>query len=143
MEGFCNEPDTDFSLAPSLVWAKDIIAHWRPRCDTRAVDIPLMIDGEDIRESRMLRECRDPSRPGVVVGRYREASQIDLDRALDSARHDPSGWRSLTPKRRAAILGEVAQALRRQRGTLMGARRWRTLARPLQSPTRKSPRRSI
>ena len=119
--GFRNEPDTDFALPQNLEWAKAIIARWMPRFGEGAAEIPLVIGGTEIREGRELRECRDPSRPGVVVGRYAEAMEADLAQAIVCARADPTGWWTLDPDRRTAILGAVAQELRRQRGNLIGA----------------------
>lgn len=57
----------------------------------------------------------------VVVGRYRQASDADVDQAVDCARADPDGWRRLAPQARFEVLGQVAQELRLARGELMGA----------------------
>lgn len=118
---FVNEPDTDFSLEHNLRWAESIIAKWKPRADENAVDIPLVIAGHEIRDDRTPRECRDPSRPGVVVARYRQATSDEIDTALACAQSDPSGWRELGQPERAKILAEVAEELRKARGDLMGA----------------------
>jgi acyl-CoA reductase-like NAD-dependent aldehyde dehydrogenase/proline dehydrogenase len=67
------------------------------------------------------RDCLDPSRPGVVVGRYPQATEQDVARAVECAAADPSGWRDLAPAARSEILGRVAQELRKARGDLMGA----------------------
>ncbi|MEA3277854.1 MAG: bifunctional proline dehydrogenase/L-glutamate gamma-semialdehyde dehydrogenase [Pseudomonadota bacterium] len=121
LEGFRNEPDTDFALPQNIAWACEIIERWKPRCDGQAAEIPLVVSAEEIWEQREPRECSDPSRPGVVVGRCREADEEDLARALDCARIDPTGWRAMAPKRRAKILGDVAQVVRERRADLMGA----------------------
>lgn len=121
LDSFTNEPDTDFSLPQNIEWARSIIDDWLGRHDKRAADIPLVIAGAEIRDDRDVRECRDPSRPGVVVGRYCEANHVDVTNAVACAREDPAGWRTLKPEARARILGEVAQALREHRADLMGA----------------------
>jgi RHH-type proline utilization regulon transcriptional repressor/proline dehydrogenase/delta 1-pyrroline-5-carboxylate dehydrogenase len=121
LEGFANEPDTDFSLRHNAEWAAAIIERWRPRCGEQGADIPLVIAGREIRERRDLRDCLDPSRPGVRVGRYREAGEQELVAAIACARSDPAGWRDLPPERRAEILGDVAQMFRERRADLMGA----------------------
>jgi hypothetical protein len=118
---FVGEPDTDFSLPGNLDWARQIIDRWQPRCGDRAADIPLVVAGREIREDRDLRDCLDPSRPGTVVGRYREAGAQDLPEALVCARADPARWRVRSPQERAAILGGVAQVVRERRADLMGA----------------------
>jgi RHH-type proline utilization regulon transcriptional repressor/proline dehydrogenase/delta 1-pyrroline-5-carboxylate dehydrogenase len=57
----------------------------------------------------------------VVVGRYREANETDLEQAVDCARSDPMLWGALAPEHRAAILGEVARTIAQHRGELLGA----------------------
>ena len=92
-----NEPDTDFALPKNGEWAQQIIARWQPRCGEKAPQIPLVIAGEEILDGRAVRECLDPSRPGVVVGKYRQAGEADVRRAVETAAADPDGWRSLAP----------------------------------------------
>lgn len=121
IEEFRNEPDTDFSLEHNLRWAESIVETWKGRCGEEAADIPLVIGGESITEDRSMAECRDPSRPGTVVGRYRKASSEDIDRALGCAKDDPAGWRTMAEAERSKILQRVAQQLRRRRARLMGA----------------------
>lgn len=118
---FENEADTDFALPQNGEWADQIIAKWQPLCGDRAAQIPLVIAGEELREGRPVRECLDPSRPGEVVGRYRQASEADVARAVECAAADPDGWRNLAPAARFDLLGKVAQELRLARADLMGA----------------------
>jgi RHH-type proline utilization regulon transcriptional repressor/proline dehydrogenase/delta 1-pyrroline-5-carboxylate dehydrogenase len=121
LEHFENEPDTDFSLAHNLAWAEGILSRWRERIGERAADIPVAIDGEELLDDREVCSCQDPSRPGVVVGRYRQASLEDVDRALACAHQDPTGWRAMEEDERCEILVRAAHELRRARGDLMGA----------------------
>jgi RHH-type proline utilization regulon transcriptional repressor/proline dehydrogenase/delta 1-pyrroline-5-carboxylate dehydrogenase len=121
LEDFTNEPDTDFALAQNVAWAKSIIERWETRAGEDAPEIPLVLAGEEIFEGRQVRECLDPSRPGVVVGRYREGSGEDLARAIECARRDDGGWRAMSHQRRSEILARVAQEVRVSRGELMGA----------------------
>ncbi len=92
-----NEPDTDFSLPHNSDWAKRIVARWELRHGEKAVEIPLVLAGEEILDGRPVRDCLDPSRPGVVVGRYRQAGSEDVDRAVQTAAADDDGWRSMAP----------------------------------------------
>ena len=119
-QNLANEPDTDFALPQNGEWAQQIIAKWQPLCGDRATQIPLVIGGEEILEGRAVRECLDPSRPGVVVGKYRQANEADVVRAVEVAANDPDGWRTLSPEKRYEILGDVAQELRLARADLMG-----------------------
>jgi RHH-type proline utilization regulon transcriptional repressor/proline dehydrogenase/delta 1-pyrroline-5-carboxylate dehydrogenase len=118
---FVNEPDTDFALPQNGEWAQGIVARWQSRCGPDASEIALVIDGASIVDGRTVRECEDPSRPGVVVGRYREASDDDVARAVACARADPDGWRALGVDARSEVLGRAAQGLREARADLVGA----------------------
>ncbi|HEU5072280.1 MAG TPA: proline dehydrogenase family protein [Verrucomicrobiae bacterium] len=120
-EKFQNEPDTDFALPQNGEWGRQIVARWQPRCGEQAVPIPLVLAGEEIWDGRPVRECLDPSRPGGVVGRYRQATTADVARAVECAAADPDGWRTRPEPERFAALGRVAQELRMARGDLMGA----------------------
>jgi RHH-type transcriptional regulator, proline utilization regulon repressor / proline dehydrogenase / delta 1-pyrroline-5-carboxylate dehydrogenase len=116
-----SESDTDFALLQNGEWARQIIAKWQPLCGDKATQIPLVIGGEEILNGRNVRDCFDPSRPGVVVGKYRQANEIDVVRSVEIADADADGWRKLSPSARSEILGNVAQELRIARGDLMGA----------------------
>jgi RHH-type proline utilization regulon transcriptional repressor/proline dehydrogenase/delta 1-pyrroline-5-carboxylate dehydrogenase len=118
---FVNEPDTDFSMDPNLRWAGKIVERWKDRIGSDALEIPLVVAGEEIFDDRDVRECRDPSRPGTVVGRYRQANDQDIERALSCAREDPKSWRNTGWDERGSILAEVANTLCRRRGDLIGA----------------------
>ena len=118
---FDNEPDTDFSLPQNVEWAKQVMARWQQRSGDEAIEIPLVVAGQESFDEKMARDCADPSRPGVVVGRYCQAGNEDIDRALQCARQDPRGWRRLGEAERGDLLARVAQELRIGRGDLMGA----------------------
>lgn len=144
---FVNEPDTDFALPHNDDWAADIIARWSPRCGELAAAIPLVLDGEECAAEQgrngegekgrqppqgtyspslpsspaSVRSCLDPSRPGVIVGRYRQATDAEVAMAIACARADADGWRLLSVEERSAILGRVAQELRKARADLIGA----------------------
>ena len=120
-ETFQNEPDTDFALAANYAWAEGILAEWKGRCGEQATRISLVVGGEEITTGRKERTCLDPSRPGVVVGRYLQAESADIDRALECAATDPSGWRTMGESERGEVLSRVATELRNARGSLMGA----------------------
>ncbi len=114
---FVNEPDTDWSLPHHAEWAQSIVTAWKDRI----AEVPLVIAGEELREGRSVRYCLDPSRPGTVVGNYRQANADDITRAVECAARDDDGWRSMSPKTRQQVLSGVAEELRRARGDLMGA----------------------
>ena len=114
---FQSEADTDWSLPHHAEWAKSILTNWK----SRFVEVPLVIDGQDVVDDRTVRECQDPSRPGVGVGRYRQAHAADIARAVECAARDASGWRQATPQARQAILRQAAHEFRKARADLMGS----------------------
>lgn len=119
--GFVNEPDTDFSLPANREWARRIVERWQTRHGKDKVEIPLVVGGQEIFEDRKVRNCLDPSRPGLVVGRYRQAREQDVERAVACARDDADGWRGKSAAERSQTLAAVARELRRGRADLMGA----------------------
>ena len=114
---FENEPDTDWSLPHHAAWAQSVVSAWKDR----VTHIPLVIAGEDVWEQRAMRDCADPSRPGAVVGQYRQANADDIARAVECAANDDDGWRAKSASERQSVLRRVAAELRRARGDLMGA----------------------
>jgi RHH-type transcriptional regulator, proline utilization regulon repressor / proline dehydrogenase / delta 1-pyrroline-5-carboxylate dehydrogenase len=117
---FKNEADTDFALAQNAQWAEELVTRWKQQTAEHPVDLPLTIAGEVVTDQRPVVEALDPSRPGVVIGRYRQANDEDIERAVACAKADPDGWRGLDKSQRAAILRQVAQRIREARGDLMG-----------------------
>jgi RHH-type transcriptional regulator, proline utilization regulon repressor / proline dehydrogenase / delta 1-pyrroline-5-carboxylate dehydrogenase len=123
-----NEPDTDWSLPQNGEWAEKIVARKEPTLAT----VPIVVAGLEHFPAeqgtgdgaRSEGACADPSRPGVSVARYTQATVADIDRAVACARQDSDGWRSMTVNARNEILGRVAQELRRGRAELM----WTALA---------------
>ncbi|MCU0718697.1 MAG: bifunctional proline dehydrogenase/L-glutamate gamma-semialdehyde dehydrogenase [Pirellula sp.] len=118
---FICEPDTDFSLVQNSKWAEGIIKSWEPRCDSNAMQIPVVIAGQEVVGGGSEYVSLDPSRPGVAVAKYRQADENQLKAAMDSAAADVSGWTKMTPESRYQILRQVAHEIRIARGDLMGA----------------------
>ena len=118
---FCNEPDTDFSLVQNAAWAESIISRWKSRCDENALRIPLYVAGQPVHDSRTTSMCLDPSRHGGIVGRYLQATSEEADTAVQCAKADPDGWRSMPADNRHRLLRNVAVEIRRARADLMGA----------------------
>ena len=117
-----NEPDTDWALPHHAVWANDLLKRWQTLCDQQAHQVPLVIDGQQhALAGRRERHSTDPSRPGVVICRYIEATDDDVDAAVAAARDDRAGWRKRSHSERHAILRQAAQQLRLARGELIGA----------------------
>ena len=120
-QSLVNEPDTDFSLVANSLWAQSIVDQWQPLCDSRASIIPLSIGNQEIEGHGNLYESLDPSRPGTIAAKYRQANEAQIRSAVDCASRDALGWRKLDAGERYRILRNVAQELRIARGDLIGA----------------------
>jgi RHH-type proline utilization regulon transcriptional repressor/proline dehydrogenase/delta 1-pyrroline-5-carboxylate dehydrogenase len=118
---FTNEPDTDWSLPENGEWAQEILDRWVNRCDSNAEIVPLVIADEEIANDREQKKSVDPSRPDVVVARYHQASEADIENAVSCAKRDDDGWRKLVPRERTENLHRVAETIAERRGDLMGA----------------------
>ena len=136
-QDFRNEPDTDFTLVQNSEWAKSIITDWANRHGSKATEVPLFVagervagepvDGERVAEEQLFdtdrprKENCDPSRPGIVVSRYLQATEEEADKAIACATWDPGGWRAMEFSSRAECLHRVADEIRSSRAELMGA----------------------
>ncbi|MFM8986154.1 MAG: proline dehydrogenase family protein, partial [Planctomycetia bacterium] len=110
-----NEPDTDWALEANSAWAAEIVGR---DTDAQAGEIgPVVVEGREaaVRETR---PGRAPSRPGAVIRRHAVATDREVDEAVACAAADPDGWRTASCDERSAVLGRVAQELRRARATL-------------------------
>ncbi|MGB8333705.1 MAG: bifunctional proline dehydrogenase/L-glutamate gamma-semialdehyde dehydrogenase [Desulfobacterales bacterium] len=120
---FSNEPDTDWSLAANRKWAEAIRDRWRKGAGDAPLEIPLVIDDQEVYEDHPTRDIIDISRfhENIVAARFALATAADVQQAVSVARADPDKWRQKSLKERHAVLSEVAMALRRSRGDLIGA----------------------
>ena len=120
---FNNEPDTDWSLPANRHWAEGIRDRWMKSAGDPPMEIPVVVAGEALTGDRETQEVTDPNRfhEKVCVARYTLAADADADRAVETARLDPDGWRALTPAQRHEALARVAMELRKARGDLIGA----------------------
>ncbi|TWT36906.1 Bifunctional protein PutA [Posidoniimonas corsicana] len=117
---FSNEPDTDWALPHHSEWADSIIKEWAAKRDDQAAEVPLVIAGEQLAPDAAISESTDPSRPGAVVARFRQASLEEADRALRCAVEDPSDWSRRSPDERREALHRVAEEIAADRGDLLG-----------------------
>ena len=118
---FHSEPDTDWSLPHHSQWAENIVVKWLPRSGEHAADVPLVIAGDQITSGRQVRESLDPSRPGVVVGRFYQAQESDVDTAVQCGQDDIGSWRRRSASERGELLLAVAENIGAARAELMGA----------------------
>lgn len=121
-EQFEGEPDTDFSLPHNGQWAEsDILRAWHDRCDKSATEIPVVVGDQEEAGQGSEYASLDPSRPGVVVARYRQADAQQIKRAVETVAREGTAWSEQSPRERYQILRQVAQQLRIARADLIGA----------------------
>ncbi|MBA4020238.1 MAG: proline dehydrogenase [Pirellula sp.] len=113
-----NEADTDWALPQNGAWAEALVAQGSPASADSV--IPAVVAGTERRELPTV-PCLDPSRPEATTARFAQAGSAEVVEALACAKADADGWRGLSVDERNAILGRVAQELRRRRGLLMRA----------------------
>ena len=118
---FTNAVDTDFSLPQNAKWGESIVAQWHDQCAENAIQVPLFVAGQQIVEGRQEKLSEDPSRDNVIVARYLQGNQEDVEAAMQCAKEDPSGWRAKPSSERFQILKQVAAEVRKARADLMGA----------------------
>ncbi len=116
-ELFRNAPDTDFSIPGNRAWAEEIVRTWS---DRPIEPIPLEVAGQKV-DRPYSGVGRDPSRPGIELYRYAQATSQDVDRALEAAVAAQPGWEALGIESRSRILRQVAAVFARQRGVTVGA----------------------
>src|SRR3954465_1443050 len=104
---FRNEPDTDWSLPQNDDWANSLITTWQSRSGSNAIEVPLVIGGQEITENRTIRDSLDPSRPNTVVAHYRQATEADIGHAVEVAKADPDCWRGRSFTERVTILHQA------------------------------------
>ena len=120
---FNNESDTDWSLAANRKWAQNIRDKWKKNPEDPPLEIPLVIDGQDLFLNRDMRDCLDICRfnEKICVARFAMATDQDVDHAVAVAKADPDRWRQTSLKERHEVLSRVAMELRFARGDLIGA----------------------
>jgi RHH-type proline utilization regulon transcriptional repressor/proline dehydrogenase/delta 1-pyrroline-5-carboxylate dehydrogenase len=120
---FCNEPDTDWSLAANRAWAEAIRRRWMKAAGEAPMNVPLAVAGREVAGGRPVRKSLDPNQlpQTVVVARCALAKPEDVKRAVAAAKEDPDGWRKMTAARRHRVLSAAASEIRRARGDLIGA----------------------
>ncbi len=116
IDHFENVPDTDWSLAPNRRWIKQIVEKWKGK--TQA-PIPLVIDNQTLYEGRG--QGVDPSYPHEIFYLYSQASEEQVNQALNCAKRSEKEWSQTPWQERARLLSRIAEQLYQHRGELIGA----------------------
>ncbi|EDY80889.1 aldehyde dehydrogenase (NAD) family protein [Verrucomicrobiia bacterium DG1235] len=119
---FKDEPDTDWTLAANREWAGMIREKWKAKPDGRVVEIPISVGEEFLYENLDTAGIIDHSQheKQIPIARYALARIEDIDRAMEIAAGDESGWAEMTLAQRHEVLSAAAQELRQARGDLIG-----------------------
>lgn len=117
-KSFENEADTDWSLHQNRLWAERIIHDWKAKVH---VDIPLVINGENILNENQMEVGEDPSHPDKTLYRYALANEAEVELALEAAKNAEVHWQATTVEERAELLSNIGHELRLHRADLIGA----------------------
>jgi 1-pyrroline-5-carboxylate dehydrogenase len=117
---FANEPLSDFSNPASLAAYREALAHVRREVGTHRT---LIIDGEAVETDRRIVSL-NPAKPSEIIGTAAAAAPHHVDRALEAAWRAFPAWAARTAEDRAALLVNLAAAMRRRKLELAA---WETL----------------
>ncbi|MDQ8185186.1 bifunctional proline dehydrogenase/L-glutamate gamma-semialdehyde dehydrogenase [Pelagicoccus sp. SDUM812002] len=119
---FKEEPDTDWTLAASRDWAELIRGKWKAVPNGKVEEIPISVGEEFLYENLDTEGIIDHSQyeKNLPIARYALARIEDIDRAMEIAANDESGWAEMTLAQRHETLSAAAQELRDARGDLIG-----------------------
>lgn len=116
------EADTDFIMPENQEWARGIRQKWMRSAEDEVFIAPIVVAGEEITKDRDIKDAPDKSqlKEGVLAGRFANANAEDLKRAVEVAKADVDGWRSLSHEERFKALSKVANVVRKKRDDLIG-----------------------
>ncbi len=116
------EADTDFILPANQEWARNIVKKWKSSKETEHKIVPIIVAGEEIVKNRDIQEAVDKSqlKDGILAGKFAMANAQDLQKAVEIAKADVDGWRSLSHRKRHEVLKQVAIKVRERRDDLIG-----------------------
>lgn len=115
VDGFRNEPLTDFSLSDNRLHMKKALQDVRHRMGRSH---PLVIGGEEVFTGLKITSI-NPAAPSEIVGTVASASPQEADAAVTVARDAWTSWRRTGPVKRAEFLLKAAAAMRKDRFDLM------------------------
>lgn len=113
---FQNEPDTDWTLAPNRLFAKELFSTKPPFASPG-----LCIAGRECQEGEKRAEGIDPSHPEKALYTYPLASWEQVEEALKAAEEENFRWSATSWQERADLLLRIANGLRLGRKRLLQA----------------------
>jgi len=115
------QSDTDFVLLNNQVWLQNIVKKWKNIALAGGYHASSVIDGRDIETTDVV-EVIDKSQyhEKITVGSFSRALPEEIKLAVEVAKKDSDGWRTLSPVKRQEILRNVAYEFRKRRADLIG-----------------------
>lgn len=119
---FENESDTDFTLIQNHRWAEKIRDKWKNISKDGPINVSAIIASQEV-QSDVVLEVIDKSQyhDNVILAHCTMATEIDLQRAIETAKEDADNWSTLELVDRTKILMNVANEFRKNRADLIGA----------------------
>lgn len=119
IDTFRNEPDTDLDLKQNRRWALQVLKKWERMRDSEFV-IPVQFGDRQERTDQTKKYYDRSKNDQVSVCEVQLASPKQVERIVEIADRDTSGWRTIPLAERNAILHEAAEQLSSRRGDLIG-----------------------
>ena len=102
-----NEPVEAYAPgSPARVQLKQALGHLA----SENLEIPLVIDGRPVTTGE-LRDVRAPHRHALLLGRYHEGGEREVELAMGAARRAWPGWSEAPFEARAAVFSKAAELL--------------------------------
>lgn len=114
-----NEPDTDFDLAANQQWVEGIIRKWKKSEGNVPEEIPVQI-GNTTTKTDDVHIYEDHCQENVLLYKMSKAGVSEIERVINIAETDPTGWSKTTLTERNSLLQEAANNLAALRGDLIG-----------------------
>ena len=111
INGFVNEPDTDFTILKNRYLMKSAISDLRKNLKTK---YPLIIDGKRIETDKWC-DSLNPSNFSEMVGSFAMADNQHAEDAVTAAKNASNKWSTTDINDRAKILQNAANIMRQKR----------------------------
>lgn len=117
LKDFRNEPPLDFSLAEERSRFAETLQELRQTVKSGGLRASPILNGTE-KETSHLVDSTNPSEASEIVGRVHFASPPLVEEAIETARRGSSRWSKLGFQRRATILRNAAEVMRKERLSL-------------------------
>ncbi len=115
-----NEPDTDFDLFPNQRWIEKVYDKWMKKPGDKVERIPVQIGDKTVETKDVHKYMDRCQNDEVEVCEMCKAGKEQIEKILEIADKDPSGWRKKSLEERHKILSKAANEVAAIRGDLIG-----------------------